>query len=100
MKHVVYSITINDTIRYIGKTTIERIDIREKEHNSSFKKGDKKQLYDYLRKINFSGELKLEPIYLCKTKLEAKQYECYTILYFRFNFFKQLQQKTPNISDF
>ena len=97
-KFVVYQISINGTARYVGRTTVDRLSTRQKEHNKAFKAGLSKPFYNWLRTINCSGELVLEPIYLAKTKLLCKQYEAYTILWYKFGT-DTLKQKVPSISD-
>lgn len=99
MKQVIYSIKINGEVKYIGRSTVDRLDLRQKEHNRDFKKGKKKELYDYLHSINFKDEIVLEPIDIVKTKVEAKRKEIfYMILYVYFKE-KKLYQRIPNIRD-
>ena len=101
MKHVVYQIKINGLTRYIGRTLLDRVDKREKEHNYQYKKGKVKLFYDYLTSINYSNDIILEPIYICDTKVEAKRYEMYMILWFYFEVDStQLKQRIPQIKDF
>lgn len=99
--YIVYKIVINDIVRYIGHTN--NIPRREKEHNYSFKKGFKKDLYNFIRAestiTNFDGYIiTLIPIKEFKKKVDAKRYEMYLILDDYFNQ-KILKQKVPNISD-
>ena len=100
MQYVVYQITINNNPVYIGRTSVDRIDQREKEHNKAFLSRFNKPLYNYLHSINYTGVIALEPIFIAKNKLESKQYECYTILYYKFEKGIKLYQKTPVIKDF
>lgn len=102
--NVVYEISVNDKIVYIGRTN--NIDRREIEHRNGYKRylanpaDNNKQLYAFLSRHYVSpSEIILKPIYLPKTKTEAKRYEMYTILFFYFNHPGQLQQKIPGIKD-
>lgn len=98
MKYIVYQIRIKGEVKYIGYT--KDIDQREKQHRSAFKRGVSKPFYNWLRTNNYKGTMVLEPIYLAKTKVEAKRYEMYTILHFFFEYPKgHLLNKVPNISD-
>ena len=99
MEHYVYQIKINNVVRYIGRTN--DLDDREKQHNYQFRKGTSKKLYDYIRTIDFKDDIILEPIYIAKSKVEAKRFEMYTILWYYFEIDKkQLKQNIPNIKDF
>lgn len=96
MKYVVYKVTIDGTIRYIGYTC--NLKQRQSQHNQLYKSGKKKILYNNLRRRKHEGDLKLEVLKTFTTKTRAKRYECYLILkdYFTKN---ELWQRIPRISD-
>jgi len=83
---------------YIGRTN--DLDRREKEHNRNCfnKKVIKKELYKYIRNETNIKFIKLYPVGIFKTKIEAKRFEMLLILQ---DFFgnKKLKQKVPSISD-
>lgn len=106
--YTVYKIEVDDVCLYIGHT--KDLKKREYQHNYSYSKGLKKDLYDYLRTLNlFDGKLRLIPIANFKTKVMAKRYEMYLILQYLFinslptiddTIIKtNLKQKIPNIID-
>jgi predicted GIY-YIG superfamily endonuclease len=99
MAYIVYEITVADNIRYIGMT--KNIIKREYEHNYAFKRGDKKELYDYIKSIGYSPEyyITLNRIKGFKTRADAKRFEIFLIIWDHFYCNKMLKQKIPSISD-
>jgi predicted GIY-YIG superfamily endonuclease len=94
-KTVVYSITCNGTVRYIGITNC--LIRRATQHNKGISSDDRKPFYIWCRE-NGIESVDLEMIYEYKTRVEAKRRECLIILQDHFNE-KQLINKVPNISD-
>lgn len=93
----VYIIKIGELTVYIGRT----IDIkrRQTEHNTHFKSGKSKVLYDYLRDINYDSKIELIEVAQFKSKTDAKRYEMYLILQDYFSK-RLLKQSVPQIKDF
>lgn len=79
--YTVYQIKVNGVVSYIGYT--KNLKSREYQHNYLLRTGKKKELYDYCRREKIT-ELELIPIHNFKTKVEAKRFEMYLILYYRF----------------
>lgn len=94
--YIVYQITFNDEIIYIGRTN--NIKRRQSEHNTRLKSGYKKDVYTFLKEKGISN-ISLQPIKEFKTAVDAKRYEMLLILqdYFSSNV---LKQKVPQIKDF
>ena len=94
--YFVYQIKVLDKIRYIGYT--ENLIKREKQHNYlCFKRDNKKELYDNIKKTN-QVKINLQVIKSFNNKVEAKRYECLLILEDYFTN-KELWQQVPKISD-
>lgn len=92
-EYVIYKIEKNNEIIYIGLTCdIKR---RQKQHSYLFKKGYKKELYDFIRTLD-DKDIILIPIRSFKTKTDGKRYEMYLILYYYFSD-KKLKQSVPSI---
>lgn len=107
MEHFIYTIEIDKTVVYVGRTTSIRIDQREVEHRNAFKRYLKhpkkpfKQLYVWLAQNGVKpSQIALKPIDICKTKVEAKRKEFfYMILYTYFKGVK-LYQKIPGLRNY
>lgn len=98
MEYYIYQIKINGQVKYIGQTT--DLNRREKEHNKAYKKRSKKRFYDWLHSINYTGEMRLEPIYVANNRVDAKRYEMFMMLHYYFEKPEiKLEQRIPNISD-
>ena len=92
----VYSILYKNHCVYIGRTN--NIIRRQKEHIRAFKRGKKKLIYDFLREMNYEGDIELIILKTYKSKTEAKRMEMFLILQDHFGQ-KKLKQQVPNISD-
>lgn len=95
-RYVVYVILNNFIPIYVGYTG--SLKTRQYQHNRLFNNGYKKDLYSYLRDINFKDKIELIPIKEFKKKIDAKRWECLMIIQDYFGD-KVLKQKVPNISD-
>ena len=90
----VYTIVYDNICIYVGKTT--DLHRRTLEHNRLYRNGYDKELYNYLRSVNFQGKIELIPLQELKSNTEAKRMELYLILEDHFNQ-KQLKQTPPPI---
>ena len=81
MQYIVYKIEVNSVVVYIGYT--KDLKRREYQHNYNLKKGYKKELYDFLRGINID-DVKLISLASFKRKTDAKRFEMYLILHYKF----------------
>ena len=91
----VYRIEVNGTVRYVGITcTLKR---RQTQHNTGLKKGEVKELYDFLRAEEIET-IELIPVQQFPTRVMAKRYECLLILQDLFGK-HELKQKCPSLSD-
>jgi len=101
-KYTVYSISIDNTIRYIGRTV--NIINRSKQHKAScYNSANKeynKEFYKYYRNFYpIKQDIVLTPIRTFKNKAKSKRFELYLILDNYFNSKDKLYQRIPNISD-
>ena len=101
----VYSISINDEVRYVGRT--EDLDKRELSHlkDCYYPKSAhyNKQFYQYVRTIyptkdSAANALFLTPVGVFDTLAESKKWEAYLILKDYFTD-KKLLQSVPKITD-
>ena len=92
----VYSILYNSHCVYIGRTN--NIKRRQSEHKRAFKNGKKKLIYDFLREMNYDGEIELTILKSYSSKTEAKRMEMFLILSDHFGQ-KKLKQVVPSIRD-
>lgn len=94
-KYYVYNIKHDGKIIYWGRTI--SIKTRQNRHNSDFKKGLDKLLYNYLRDKKLA-QIILNEVFNFNSKVDSKRMECMLILQDYFSK-KDLLQKVPNISD-
>lgn len=95
----VYSIIINGEILYIGRT--DNLHRRELQHRNDFKKGKDKELYNYLRSINYTKPIELTYICSFPTLTDSKRYEAFLILSNYFTIYSNvvsLKQTLPRIA--
>jgi predicted GIY-YIG superfamily endonuclease len=94
--YYVYSIKIDNIIRYIGIT--KDIIKREKQHNYGIKTGIKKRFYENMSHYYPNQTVSLEVLKIFKTKTDAARYEAHLILLDYFNNSpKELWQSPPRV---
>lgn len=93
---IVYSIVVNGITMYIGHTN--NLHRREIQHNSRYKTGEIKELYNKLREMNYTDRIELNLIKTFDTKVDAKRWEMLEILKNYFSKFT-LYQNIPIIMD-
>jgi predicted GIY-YIG superfamily endonuclease len=91
----VYKVEVKGLTRYVGITC--DLTRRQSQHNSGLKKGEDKELYNFLREEGID-QIELIPIEQFPTRVTAKRYECLLILQDLFGE-RILKQKCPSISD-
>jgi len=96
--YFVYSILYRNKCIYIGKTN--NIVKRRYQHQTAYRKGADKELYNYLRSVNYDGSFDLVIIQIFSDEKEAIRYEAFLVLRDYFSGTRQLMQSIPNISKY
>ena len=81
MRYIVYKIEVDSVVVYIGYT--KDLKKREYQHNYSLNKGYNKELYTYLRSMSIFN-VKLVEVASFNRKTDAKRFEMYLILHYKF----------------